>query len=146
MSDEQTRRLVGAQESRIAPASPTDPDVQREESRGMLEHFAVMPERPSARPEAFPEREGPTLASPSSTALSTDAGLEQRLTLAIDRIHQLEADLEALFRRTTELTDAVNSERLRNRAARMGRYLLWGAMIAAMATFWMMLRMRAGSR
>lgn len=146
MSDEQTRRLVGAQKSQPVPASPIDPDVHRGESHGMMEHFGVVPERPSARPEAFSEREGPTLASPNSAALSANAGLEQRLLLAMDRIHQLEADFGALFDRMAQLTDAVNSERLRNRAARMGRYLLWGAMIAAMATFWMMLRMRAGSR
>ncbi len=146
MTEEQTRRLVGAQKSQVVSAKPTDPPVLRQELRGISEHFSAVPDRPSARPDAFSEREGPTLASPSSAALSTDFSLEQKVLLAIDRIHQLEADLEALFTRVAQLTEDLNAERLRGRAARMGRYLLWGAVIAAMATFWMLLRLRAGLR
>jgi hypothetical protein len=144
MTDEQPRRLVGTQKSTGALASALDPRIQGEESNSTPEHFGVVPDRPSARPDAFTEHEGPTLASPSSAAIPTDVGLEQRLLRAIARIDQVEADLESLFSRVAQLTDAVNAERLRVRAAHVGRYLLWGAVIAAMATFWMMLRLRAG--
>jgi hypothetical protein len=146
MTDEQPRRMVGTQKPPAALASTIDPNVLREDSDGVSEHFGGVPDRPSARPDAFSEREGPTLASPSSAAVSTDFGLERRLLFAISRIDQVEADLESLFARVVQLTDAVTAERLRGRAARVGRYLLWGAVIAAMATFWMMLRLRAGSR
>jgi predicted nucleic acid-binding Zn ribbon protein len=62
-----------------------------------------------------------------------------------DRIQQLEADLENVYTQLERLSEALSAEQTRGRAARMGRYLLWGALIAAMATFWMMLRLRAGS-
>ena len=145
MTDEQPRRLVDTQK---APAltNTIASDHQGQEADGALEHFGAVPDRPSARPDAFSEREGPTLASPSGSAVSTDFGLERRLLSAISRIDQTEADLESLFARVAQLTDAISAERLRGRAARMGRYLLWGAVIAAMTTFWMMLRLRAGSR
>jgi hypothetical protein len=146
MTDEQPPRLVGTQNPLAALANDIDPNMQIEEPNGTSVHFGVVPERPSARPDTFSEREGPTLASPSSGALSTDFGFGQRLLLAISRIDQVEADLESLSIRVAQLADAINAERLRGRAARVGRYLLWGAVIAAMATFWMMLRLRAGSR
>jgi len=62
-----------------------------------------------------------------------------------DRIGQLEADLENVYAQLEQLADAAKTAQLRGRAARMGRYLLWGALIAALVTFWMMLRLRAGS-
>jgi hypothetical protein len=146
MTDEQPPRLVGTQKAPAAPANAVDPQVERGETDVTSEHFGAVPDRPSARPDTFSEREGPTLASPSSAAIPTDLGLERRVLLATSRIDQLEADLESLVARVAKLTDAINAERLRGRAAHVGRYLLWGAVIAAMATFWMMLRLRAGSR
>ena len=146
MTDEQPRRLVGTQKLAAALASSADPHAQGEGSSGSPEHFGVVPDRPSARPDSFSEHEGPTLASPSSAAIPTDVGLEQRLLRVTSRIDQVEADLESLLARVAQLTDAVNAERLRGRAAHLARYLLWGAVIAAMVTFWMMLRLRAGSR
>jgi hypothetical protein len=63
-----------------------------------------------------------------------------------DRVRQLEVDLENVYAQLEHLSDALSTEQLKGRAARMGRYLIWGALIAAMATFWMLLRLRAGSR
>ena len=103
-----------------------------------------MLEHPSTRPEAFSEREQPTLASPNSVTAPSQANLEQRLLQVMDRVCQLESNLESAFARLQHLTDAVSTEQQRSRAARVGRYLLWGAVIAAMATFWMILRLRTG--
>ena len=64
----------------------------------------------------------------------------------MDRVFQLETDLENVYAQLEHLKDAISTEQLRGRAARMGRYLLWGAVIAAMATFWMLLRLRSGSQ
>jgi molecular chaperone GrpE (heat shock protein) len=110
------------------------------------EPFARVSERPSAHPESFPDREGPTLASPNSGAISTQTSTEQRLVKALDRIQQLEADLKSLSAQVLRLGEAFDAERRRGKAARLGRYLLWGALIVAMATFWIMLRLRLGPR
>ena len=142
MTDEPTRRRNTAPDARPDSARPNEPDAPTGAGQG----FGVVPERPSSRPEAFSEREQPTLASPNSVATSSPASLEERLAGAIDRIRQLEADLENLYTQLEHLSDALSTEQLRGRAARMGRYLLWGAVIAAMATFWMLLRLRAGLR
>jgi len=108
--------------------------------------YSTVPERPSLRPETFSERELPTLASTSTVSSPTPIAVDERMNTLGDRIRQLEADLENVYAQLEHLSDAVNTEHLRGRAARMGRYLLWGALIAAMATFWMLLRLRAGSR
>ena len=97
------------------------------------------------RPEAFSEREQPTLTSPSSVTTSTPAPFDERMNQVWDRVRQLEADLENVYAQLEHLSDALSAEQTRGRAARMGRYLLWGALIGVMATFWMMLRQRAGA-
>lgn len=76
---------------------------------------------------------------------STPAPVDERMNELWDRIRQLESDLENVYAQLEHLSDALNAEQSRGRAARMGRYLLWGALIAVMATFWMMLRQRTGS-
>ena len=128
------------------PDAPRDLPPQNESGAapGAVSYQAVV-ERPSSRPESFSEREQPTLASPNSVS-RPPAAVEERLTGALDRIRQLESDLETVFAQLEHLSDAMSTEQLRGRAARMGRYLLWGAVIAAMATFWMLLRLRTGSR
>jgi hypothetical protein len=139
MTDEPTRRMIDAKKvTSVADSEmhPIRPD----------QGFVIMPERPSTRPEAFSEREGPTLASPSSASVPTQLTLEQRLTKVCDQVVQMDSDLETVRERLNQLTDVVNEEQLRGRAARMGRYLLWGAIIAAMATFWMILRLRVGAQ
>lgn len=133
MSDEPTRRLVGP----LRPSFGLD---------DRSELFATVSESPSGHPESFPDREGPTLASPSSQAISTRPNTEQRLVKALDRIQQLEADLKSLNAQVMRLGERLETERRRSKAARVGRYLLWGALIAAMATFWMMLHLHFGSR
>ena len=139
MDDEPTRRFGSTE-----PHSAKHLDGAQREGSQVPQPFGVLPQRPSTRPGEFSDREGPTLASPSSSAMEVEMTVELRLTKAMDRIHQLEADLEALYGRVTQLSEAVSTEAARGRAARMGRYLLWGTVIAAMATFWMMLRLRAG--
>ena len=146
MTDEPTRRMFIDSRS----AGVLDEDVQTraqvERTHSAPEPFSRASEHPSIYPESFPDREGPTLASPSSGAISAQTSLEHKVVKALDRVQQLEVDLESLRARVSQLTESLNAERLRGRAARMGRYLLWGALIAAMATFWMMLRLRLGSR
>jgi len=146
MTDEPTRRMV----SHSRPAGALDEDAQTraqvERTHNAAEPFTRASDQPSIYPEPFPDREGPTLASPSSGAISAQTSLEHKVVKAIDRIQQLEVDLSSLRARVSQLAESLNAERLRSRAARMGRYLLWGALIAAMATFWMMLRLRLGSR
>ncbi len=107
--------------------------------------FSGVPERHSMRPEAFSEREQPTLTSPSSVTSSTPAPFDERMNQVWDRVRQLEADLENVYAQLEHLSDALSAEQTRGRAARMGRYLLWGALSGVMATFWMMLRQRAGA-
>jgi len=146
MTDEPTRRMV----SHLRPDGALDEDArtraQVERTHNAAEPFTRASEQPSIYPESFPDREGPTLASPSSGAISAHTSLEHKVVKALDRIQQLEVDFESLRGRVSQLVEALDAERLRGRAARMGRYLLWGALIAAMATFWMMLRLRLGSR
>jgi hypothetical protein len=146
MSDEPTRRLVGPLRPAFALEERADMPVRDHGSGGSEEPFARVSERPSAHPESFSEREGPTLASPNSGAISAHSSLEQRVVKALDRIQQLEADLKSLNAQVRRLGEGLDAERRRTRAARFGRYLLWGALITAMATFWMMLRLRLGSR
>jgi hypothetical protein len=141
MTDEPIRRFGADRDSTQIQPPKQEGDPTREASQ----NFGIVIERPSTRPEGFSEREGPTLASPNSVTVPVQTNLDERYTQAVDRIRQLEADLETVYVRLEQLTDAVNTEQLRGRAARMGRYLLWGAVIAAMATFWMLLRLRAGS-
>src|SRR5664279_3217133 len=144
MTDEPTRRMVS--HSRAAGALNEDAQTraQIERTHNATEPFTRASDQPSIYPESFPDREGPTLASPSSGAISAQPSLDHRVVKALDRIQQLEVDLESLRARVSQLAELLNAERLRGRAARMGRYLLWGALIAAMATFWMMLRLRLG--
>jgi hypothetical protein len=144
MTDEPTRRLVGAPRPAEVLGELSDGQSRVETSPGVA-RFDRVSERTSGYPEAFSEREGPTLASPNSEALSAQSSLEQRLARAVDRIQQLEADFEFLDTKVLELTSVLETERSRARAARVGRYLLWGAIIAAMTTFWMMLRLRLGT-
>ncbi len=139
MSDEPTRRLVGP----LQPAFALD---ERGGYGSSDEPFARVTEHPSKHPESFSDREGPTLAAPNSEAISTHTSVEHRVVKALDRIHQLESDLRSLNAHVLRLGEALNVERQRSKAARLGRYLLWGAQIAAMATFWMILRLRLGSR
>ncbi len=140
MTDEPTRRMVAEQDATRDLPQQSESAV----TTGAVASYSAVVERPSSRPEAFSEREQPTLASPNSTSVPSPATLEERLTGAIDRIRQLETDLENVYAQLEHLSDAMSTEQLRGRAARMGRYLLWGAVIAAMATFWMLLRLRAG--
>lgn len=146
MTDEPTRRMV----SHSRPAGALDEDTQAraqvERTHSAPEPFSRASEQPSIYPESFPDREGPTLASPSSGAIIAQPSLDHKIVKAIDRIQQLEVDLKSVRAQVSQLAESLNAERLRGRAARMGRYLLWGALIAAMATFWMMLRLRLGSR
>jgi len=139
MTDEPTRRMFPERE-----ASTAEPDSSSAEPAPTA--FSGVPERPSIRPESFSERELPTLASPSSVETPVSTSPDDRVAQLGDRIRQLEADLENVYGQLEHLSDALSSEQLRRRAARMGRYLLWGALIAAMATFWMMLRLRAGAQ
>jgi hypothetical protein len=143
MTDESTQRIPRAQNP--PPAGDTDRYDTSEQSGNVSARFDRVLEQPSIRPDTFADREGPTLASPESANMPGQVTLEQRLITAVDRIGQLESDFESLYARIGQLTDAINAEQLRGRAARMGRYLLWGAVIAAMATFWMMLRLHMGS-
>ena len=140
MTDEPTRRQVASQDATRDLPQTDESDAVTGTARG----FGIVPERPSARPEAFSEREQPTLASPNSVS-GAPATLEDRLNHVVDKVRQMETDLESLYAQLEHLSDAVSTEQLRGRAARMGRYLLWGAVIAAMATFWMLLRLRTGS-
>ncbi len=141
MTDELTSRLVAKPDPRPDSAPIRELDAPTSGPPG----YGIVPDRPSSQPAAFSEREQPTLASPNSVTSPSPASLEDRLTGAIDRIRQLESDLEAIYAQLEHLSDALSMEQMRRRAARMGRYLLWGAVIAAMATFWMLLRLRAGS-
>src|SRR5512142_3173591 len=121
MSDEPTRRLVG----------PLRPAPAHDEHEGMPLHlqgigtsnepFARVSESPSEHPESFPDREGPTLASPNSEAISVQSSTEQKLVKAVDRIQQLEADVRAINAQVLRLGEAFDAERKRSRAARMGR-------------------------
>ena len=138
MTDEPTRRML---ERQPIPAANSGP-----QPIGPEPGFAIVPERQSTRPEAFSEREGPTLASPSSTSVPATVTLDQRLTQVSDQVAQMETNLETIWERLDRLTEVVNAEQTRGRAARVGRYMLWGALIAAMATFWMLLRLRFGIR
>ena len=70
---------------------------------------------------------------------------DERLKHLGDRIEQLESDIENVYAQLEHLSEALSAEQTRGRAARLGRYLLWGAIIAALTTFWVMLRLRAGS-
>jgi hypothetical protein len=141
MADEPTRRLILERSATLdRPLSN-----QEEAKREALPSFEAVPEHPSTRPGVFSEREQPTLASPNSATVPAQGNVEQRLALLADRVCQLETDFDNVHARLEQLTDAVSTELLRGRAARMGRYLLWGAVIAAMATFWMLLRLRTGS-
>lgn len=142
MTDEPTQRLVGA----LKPTASCAQTLEFGQPSDSAEHFGPVPEHPSNRPDAFPEREGPTLASPNSAAIPMSVSLEERIVRAHDRIRQLESDLQSLNSRMVQLSEAVHAERRLGRAARLGRYLLWGSLIAGMATFWMMLRMRLGPR
>jgi len=142
MDDEPTRRRL---------SEPTLDQAQQPSNAEALsgevsQSFGVVLEHPSTRPEAFSEREQPTLASPNSVSRPLQGNLEERLTQVVDRVFQLEADLGSVYAQLEQLKDTIGTEQLRGRAARMGRYLLWGAVIAAMATFWMLLRLRAGSQ
>jgi len=146
MTDEPTRRMVSHSRSvGVLDESAGAPGLV-DPIHDPAEPFTRASDLPSIHPESFPDREGPTLASPSSGAISAQTSLEHRVVKALDRIQQLEADVMSLRSRVSQLTESLNAERLRGRAARMGRYLLWGAIIAAMATFWMMLRLRLGLR
>lgn len=136
MTDEPTRRLFPERTADV-PGSPSTEVAEV--------GFSGVPERPSLRPDSFSERELPTLASPSSVTTPTPYSSDERVKDLGDRIQQLEADLENVYTQLERLSEALSAEQTRGRAARMGRYLLWGALIAAMATFWMMLRLRAGS-
>ena len=136
MTDEPTRRLFPGRTADV-PGSPSTEVAEV--------GFSGVPERPSIRPDSFSERELPTLTSPSSMTNPTPYSRDERLKDLGDRIQQLETDLENVYTQLEHLSDALSAEQTRGRAARMGRYLLWGALIAAMATFWMMLRLRAGS-
>ena len=142
MDDEPTRRRL-SEPSLDQDQQPPNAGTPASEAS---QNFGVVPEHPSSRPEAFSEREQPTLASPNSVSRPSQSNLEQRLTQVVDRVFQLETDLENVYAQLERLKDAIGTEQLRGRAARMGRYLLWGAVIAAMATFWMLLRLRAGSQ
>jgi hypothetical protein len=106
--------------------------------------FSSVPERISSRPDGFSEREQPTLTSPSSMTAPIAPSSDERLKHIGDRIQQLETDMENVYAQLEHLSDALDIEQTRGRAARVGRYLLWGVIIAAMATVWMMLRLRAG--
>jgi hypothetical protein len=141
MIDEPTRRLVAK------PDPPPDvaPTGELDAPTSAPPGYGIVSDRSSSRPATFSEREQPTLASPNSVTSPSPASLEDRLTGAVDRIRQLESDLEGVCAQLAHLSDAVSMEQMRGRAARMGRYLLWGAVIAAMATFWMLLRLRTGS-
>ncbi len=141
MNDEPTRHLTAQSDSTQNQPPPNEGDIEG----GASQSFGIVAEHPSTRPEVFSERELPTLASPNSATVPSQTTLEYRLTQIVDRVCQLESDLQSVYARLEQLTDAVNTEQLRGRAARMGRYLLWGAVIAAMATFWMQLRLRTGS-
>jgi hypothetical protein len=141
MNDEPTRRRFADRDSNQEQQLA----AERELAGGPAQTFGVVLEHPSNRPEAFSEREQPTLASPNSVSNPTPGNQDQRLTQVMDRVFQLETDLEIVYAQLEHLKDAIGTEQLRGRAARMGRYLLWGAVIAAMATFWMLLRLRAGS-
>jgi hypothetical protein len=146
MTDEPTRRMVSQMRPEGALDDGARTRTQVERTHSAVEPFTRASEQPSIYPESFADREGPTLASPSSGAISAHTSLEHKVVKALDRIQQLEVDLESLRARMSQLGEALSAERLQGRAARMGRYLLWGALIAAMATFWMMLRLRLGSR
>lgn len=122
-------------------ATPGDCKPAGIESSGA---WSGVPERISNRPEAFSEREQPTLTSPSSMTAPIAISSEERVKQLGDRIQQLEADMENVYAQLEHLSDALDTEQTRGRAARVGRYLLWGVILAAMATFWMMLRLRAG--
>lgn len=139
MPDELTPRQTAAQR----PESIVEPDTQQRYAVN-----APLAERRSdpvtERPAVFSEREGPTLASPNSDEMQASVPLEQRLVRAVDRITQLEADIEELAVRFNDLTTAFNAERKMGRSARLARYLLWSAIIAAMATVLMVLRSRMG--
>lgn len=141
MADEPTRRIIAHCNSTSSHSPQDSDDTKMEASRS----FESVPERASTRPEAFSEREQPTLASPNSVTAPSQ-GVDQRVTQFGDQLRQLDADVETIYARLEQLTDTVNTELLRGRAARIGRYLLWGAVIAAMATFWMLLRLRTGAR
>jgi hypothetical protein len=141
MTDESTRRRV----SKSDPGPDLAPTGESDSLTCAPSGCGTVSDRPSSQPAAFSEREQPTLASPNSVTSPSGVSLEDRLNGAIDRIRQLESDLENIYAQLEHLSDAVSTEQMRGRAARMGRYLLWGAIIAAMATFWMLLRLRAGS-
>ena len=140
MNDEPTRRRFERDSNQEQPNA-----ANGERASEASQTFGVVPEHPSNRPEAFSEREQPTLASPNSVSRPTQGNPDERVTQIMDRVFQLETDLENVYAQLEHLKDAIGTEQLRGRAARMGRYLLWGAVIAAMATFWMLLRLRSGS-
>ncbi len=136
MTDEPTRRMF--------PEGGAVPGESIATSAESSTVWSGVPERISSRPDAFSEREQPTLTSPSSMTAPIATSTEERTKQLGDRIQQLETDMENVYAQLEHLSDALNAEQTRGRAARVGRYLLWGVIIAAMATFWMMLRLRAG--
>lgn len=140
MPDELTPRQAATER----PESIADPDTQlRYVADAPLSELRSDPA--TERPAVFSEREGPTLASPNSDEMQASVPLEQRLVRAVDRITQLESDIEELAARFNDLTAAFNTERKMGRSARLARYLLWSAIIAAMATVLMVLRSRMGT-
>jgi hypothetical protein len=101
-------------------------------------------EKKLADPNSFSGQEEPTLTSPSSRVPAAQASVDERLSQVQARVDRMQEELMSVKLGVQELARAIGAEQRRGRSARMGHYLLWVAVIAAMATFWMLTRLRLG--
>lgn len=97
---------------------------------------------------SFSSDEGPTLSSPSvnsESKFTTLTGLDSRVSSLESRLAQNERELQDVYGAVEHLVDA--NERLERalRQQRLGRYLVWGTLIAILAILWLSMQSRLGS-